>query len=451
MSDRNPDTDAVPVVEPAVDGARQLEQPSTAETPPRGLRARLAASVADPVLRILVISTAIGRIGRGVFLTITVLYFTLIVGLSPVQVAIVLTVASAVGVASSAVGGQLADRFSARRQLVVCMALQGVGLIAYVFATSFPAALVIGALVGGVDAASNATRMAIIARAFEGPARVNARAILRTITNVSIAAGSAIGGIALVIGTPEAYRGVMIGAGVVFLSSVFVAARLPRRVDAPPREPFVATETRPTASVARRAHSPWLDPRFLAITALSAIFGMQFALFEVGVPIWVAHDTVAPTAVVSALLILNTVVVVIFQVPLSRGTHDVRRAGTVTAWAGMLMAAACGLYFAASVPIAWLGTALLVVAALAHAFAEVFSQAGGWGLSFELADPAAPGAYQGLFAMGYNVGSMVAPLAITAALAWGVEGWAAMAAVFLASALGTTAIAWRAAAQSVAV
>ena len=174
MSNTNADTDAVPVVEPAVDGARELERTSTAETPPRGLRARLAASVADPVLRILVISTAIGRIGRGVFLTITVLYFTLIVGLSPVQVAIVLTVASAVGVASSAVGGQLADRFSARRQLVVCMALQGVGLIAYVFATSFPAALVIGALVGGVDAASNATRMAIIARAFEGPARVNA-------------------------------------------------------------------------------------------------------------------------------------------------------------------------------------------------------------------------------------------------------------------------------------
>src|SRR4051812_3401870 len=81
----------------------------------RTLRARLAASVSDPVLRILVASTLVGRVGRGVFLTVTVLYFTLIVGLSPLQVAIVLTAASAAGIVGSLVGGQLADRFSARR------------------------------------------------------------------------------------------------------------------------------------------------------------------------------------------------------------------------------------------------------------------------------------------------------------------------------------------------
>ena len=58
-------------------------------------------SVSDPVLRILVAATLICRVGRGIFLTVTVLYFTLIVGLAPHEVAIVLGAASAAGIVAS--------------------------------------------------------------------------------------------------------------------------------------------------------------------------------------------------------------------------------------------------------------------------------------------------------------------------------------------------------------
>ena len=40
---------------------------------------------------------------------------------------------------------------------------------------------------------------------------------------------------------------------------------------------------------------------------------MQFGLLEVGVPLWVAQDTEAPKAIVSALLILNTLIVIAFR------------------------------------------------------------------------------------------------------------------------------------------
>lgn len=434
-------TGAVPAVEPA---AEPILEPGQAlgRTP---MLQRLRASVADPVLRILVVSTLIGRVGRGVFLTVTVLYFTIVVGLSPLQVALVLSASSAVGVVCSAVGGHLSDRWSARRIMMVCMLVEGVGLTSYVFADSFPVALLLACVVGAFDSTGNAARMSIVARSFEGPERVNARAVLRTVTNIAIAAGSALGGLALVVGTPAAYRIIMVIAGLVFLSSIPLIRRLPRRVDAPPAPAPQTTATGSVVAVSRWAHSPWRDPRYLTISALSAIFGMQFGLAEIGVPLWIANDTDAPTATVAALLILNTIVVIIFQVPLSRGTHDVRRAGAVTAWAGLLMAAACLLYFAASGTGVIVAVVLLVVAALAHAFAEVFSQAGGWGLSFELADPAAPGAYQGVFGMGYNLGAMLAPLVVTAAIALGLTGWALLAVVFLGSALGTTAIAYRAA------
>lgn len=467
-SSPSPDTDSVPIVDPDLEGAASAVDEATrdattneradAGAPRPGLLRRLAASVADPVLRILVIATLISRVGRGIFLTVTVLYFTLIVGLAPHEVAIVLGAASAAGVVSSLAGGWLADRVSARRLLVTLSVIDGVGLICYVFARDFTSALVIAVIVGAVEQAANSTRMAIIARAFDGDRRVHARAVLRTVTNVAIAVGSGIGALALLAGTADAYRWIIVGAGVMYLAGVTQLVRLPRYVDAPKAAPASAdaatTAAAETTDASRRpagrfAHSPWRDPRYLGLTALSAIFGMQFGVGEVGVPLWIANDTNAPEVLVAVVLILNTVIVVLFQVPLSRGTHDLRRAGRVSAMAAWLMAAACLVYAAAAGLPAGFAIAVIVAAAAAHAFAEVLSQAGGWGLSFELADPVRAGTYQGVFSMGYSLGAMAAPLFVTStALTLGFGGWAILAAVFLASGLGTWAIA-RGAARSV--
>ena len=460
-----PDTGTLPVAEPDLDGAASAsdealasDTPPTAEAARPGLLRRIIDSVADPVLRILVIATLISRVGRGIFLTVTVLYFTLIVGLAPHEVAIVLGAASAAGVLSSLAGGWLADRTSAKRLLIVLSVVDGVGLVCYVFAHDFVTALVIAVLVGAVEQAANSTRMAIIARAFDGESRVHARAVLRTVTNVAIAVGSGIGALALLAGTADAYRWIIVAAGVMYLAGVTQLVRLPASVDAPKR---VATDaaviTTATGStdvaasaraerLARRAHSPWRDPRYLALSALSAIFGMQFGVGEVGVPLWIANDTAAPEVLVAVVLILNTVIVVLFQVPLSRGTHDLRRAGRVSAVAAWLMAAACLVYAAAAGLPAGFAAAVIVAAAVTHAFAEVLSQAGGWGLSFELADPVQAGTYQGVFSMGYSLGAMVSPLFVTStALTFGFGGWAILAVVFLASGLGTWVIARRAA------
>ena len=438
---------------------RPIESPAQ---PRPGLPARLAASVSDPVLRILVGATLISRVGRGIFLTVTVLYFTFIVGLAPHEVAIVLAAASAAGVVASLAGGWLADRFSARRLLIGFTAIEGVALIAYVFAGDFVSALVIAVICGAFEQGANSTRSAIIARAFEGEGRVHARAVLRAITNVAIAAGSGLGALALAFGTAEAYRGLILGAGVLYLLGLFQLVKLPVRVDAPPR-PAVASVTTATGSVDAEAtadavaasrsewvrRSPWRDPRYLGFTALSAVFGMQFGVAELGVPLWIAHETSAPEVLVALLLILNTVVVVIFQVPLSRGTHDLRVAARVSAISAWLMAGACLVYAAsAGLPVGF-AIAVLVIAALAHAFAEVLSQAGGWGLSFELADPMRAGAYQGVFSMGYSVGALAAPLVVNAtAIAHGFAGWATLAVIFLGSGLGTWWIARRAAAAT---
>lgn len=402
---------------------------------------------ADPVLKVLGVSILIATLGRGVFLTVTVLYFSFVVHLTAAEISVIVAASSATGIVTSLVGGQLSDRFSARRVLLIVIVLEGAALMAYAAASTFWMAVLVACLAFGCEAAAHSARSAIIARGFEGSARVTARAVLRTITNIGIAIGSAAGGLALVFDTAAAYRAILVAAGGVYLLSGLLILRLPPSVDAPvpgdePGIEKALDEIRPS----RWAHSPWRDPRYLLFCALGGLFAMQFGLLEFGVPLWVAHDTTAPKAVVSALLILNTVIVIAFTVPLSRNTHDLPIAGRVIGIAGVLMAAACFVYAAAAAVSPVWAVVVLLVAGTAHAFAEVLSQGGFWGLSFELADPVKAGAYQGMGGTFYSLGATFAPLVITStALDLGLPGWAILAAMFLLSALGMTAIALRAA------
>ena len=444
MSSPNPATDEIPTVPER-----------------KGLVARIGDSLSDPVLRALVTATSVSRIGRGVFLAVTVLFFTQIIGLSGAQAAVVLAVSSGCGVIASFLGGWLADRWSARRLTFSFEVIGGLLLAAYAFAGDFVSALILASLSGFFDSLGHSSRSAIIARGFAPDRRVHARAVLRTVTNLSIAAGSGIGAIALALGTAESYRLVIAGAGLLCAFGSLPLLRLTAAVDAPPRATAaplrtatgsIDTDATAAAAAERRdwnRRSPWRDPRYLLLSVLSAIFGMQFGVAELGVPLWITENTNAPEVMVSVLLIVNTTLVVLFQVRASRGTHDLRVAGRVTMIAGWLMVAACIVYaLAAGLP-AWVAITLLVTATIAHTFAEILSQAGAWGLSFELADPVRAGAYQGVFGMGFSLGALASPLVVNAtAITFGFAGWVMLAGIFLAAAAGIWLIARRAAASA---
>jgi dipeptide/tripeptide permease len=78
----------------------------------------------------------------------------------------------------------------------------------------------------------------------------------------------------------------------------------------------------------------------------------------------------------------------------------------------------------------------LIVAALIHFLGELLQSAGGWGISFELAPAGAQGQYQGAYAMGRQLGDLVAPLLLTTvAISWGWPGWLLAAGLFLIAGL----------------
>src|SRR5690606_5676881 len=145
----------------STDGPSVVPDRTAPEPAPRlSLRKRFTALFADPVLRVLALATAVMTLGRGVFLALTVLYFTLIVGLSAFEVAVVLTVSSRVGALSSVAAGHLADRFSARRLFVVFELIAGSALIGYVFADEFSVVLIIACVYSGANQAAHSIRSA---------------------------------------------------------------------------------------------------------------------------------------------------------------------------------------------------------------------------------------------------------------------------------------------------
>ncbi|MBO0841591.1 MAG: MFS transporter [Nocardioides sp.] len=397
----------------------------------------------DPVERALSSAVLALSLSRGLFFAVSALYFTRGVGLAPTTVGVGLTAAGAAGVLASYLGGRLSDRVGADRLQLWALAANGLSLLAYAAAHDVVTFVLVATCVSASRGLMSTAEMTLLARWYTGPERVGVRARIRVVMNVAIGVGTLVAALALLADTAAAYRLTIVVVGVLTTLGTLPLVGLRRRV--PGLAERMDAGAAPTAEAGT---SPLRDRTYLTATALTTVIAIQFGLTSVGIPLWVADHTEAPTYVVSVLLVINTVYVALFQVRASRGTHDVRTAGRAVRTAGLLLLTAC-LLFALAGPLgAVAATAVLVLAALAGSSAETHAEAGSWGLAFELADPERAGAYQGVSQMGYAFAQMLAPAVITlTAIDHGTAGWAALGALFAATGLATAALASRAASR----
>ncbi len=387
-----------------------------AETLERG-----SAISAHPLVRRMAVATLVSTFGNGLFMTLSALYFTRIVGLSVTQVGVGLTAAGALGVLASVQFGPVTDRVGARQLFTVLLVVDALGTASMSLVTAFWAFLLVAAVTTVCDRGASTARAAMYADILAPETRTAARAFLRAVTNVGIGSGSATAAIALHVDT----RGAYVTAILVDAATFLVAAVILRGL------PDTRTGARPHES-ARRGPNPALRDRpYLLVTALNSVIALQFTILEVGLPLWIVNHTHAPRIMVAATLMLNTVLVVLFQVRAARGVTDVTSAGRVLRRGALLLAAAWVLIaLCAGLP-GWAAATLLVVALAVETAGEVLSSAAGWELSYVLADQAHHGAYQGVFTGGWSLASMLGPVIITAtALNLGFGGWAILAALF---------------------
>lgn len=379
----------------------------------------------DRVTRLLAVQTLINTFGNGLFVTISAIFFIRSVGLSAAQVGLGLTVAGGCGVAANIGLGQLSDRLGAKRMLMLLYLAQAGGLLCYTLVASFPTFLLIACLVTTLNSGGRAVKNALLASALPPARRVRGRAYLRAVTNVGMGAGSAVAAVALQLDTRSGYLTLIAVDAATFL----VAALLLRGVPA-----GAPTRGEPLRYRGGGRHSALTDRPYLAVAALNGVLSLQFGLIEVGVPVWVVSHTKAPAAVVGAIMITNTVLVVLLQVRASRGTERPAAAARVARRGGLVLAAACLVFGLAHGLSPVLAVIVLLAGAALQTLGEVLSSAAGWALSYDLADPDAPGAYQGVFSAGLATAVMLAPMLTTStAIRFGLPGWALLAVLFAAA------------------
>ncbi|MEU2986591.1 MFS transporter [Micromonospora aurantiaca] len=369
--------------------------------------------------RTLALSTLVNTVGRGTWLTASALFLTRSVGLSVTQVGVALTLTALVSLVASTPMGYLADRLGPRGLQMAALLASAGCTAALVSVRSFTGFLVVGVLMAVADAGTRGARGALIAGAVPPDQRVRTRAYLRAVTNVGISVGTVLAGFALAADTRGAYVTLILLDAATYVLAAAVLLRLP-----------------PVPPMPAPAHGPRLialrDRPFLAFTVLDGLMSMHFSLINIALPLWIAGHTTAPNWLISVCLLVNTVVVILFQVRASQGTEDLTGAGRAARRAGVLLAVACALFAAGGgVPVA-VAVPLLLAGALVHVVGELWHAAAGWGISFGLAPAHAHGQYQGAYGMGMQLGSMVAPVVVTTlAIGWGVPGWLVLGVVFL--------------------
>ncbi|MFD0633360.1 MFS transporter [Catenulispora yoronensis] len=256
------------------------------------------------------------------------------------------------------------------------------------------------------------------------------RAYLRSVTNVGIAFGAVLAGFGIQDGSRDAYLVLLAGSAVCSAAAAATVLLLPALAAEPsrPGRRWIALRDRP----------------YLALTLLDGVMAIQFRVLTAAIPLWLLSRTHAPRWSVSAVMLVNTAIVVVLQVRASKSIDNPRAGGVAFRRAGFAFLASCVIFSAlASVP-SWLAVTLVLAGVVVHTIGEIWQSAGGFELSFAMAPQQAVGQYQGLFGMGLGLGVTIGPaLLIGLCIDWGTPGWWVVGGIFAATGLAVPAVvAW---------
>ncbi|WP_274032124.1 MFS transporter [Streptomyces sp. MMBL 11-1] len=384
------------------------------------------APAAGPA-RGLALAQLVNSTGDGAYYVCSALYFSQVVGLSAAEIGLGLTVAWGVGAVAGVPIGHLADRHGPRRTAIGLALATAVSVTAFLAVRSFLPFVLAACAYATAQCGLAAARQSLLAGLVDRDGRTAVLARLQSALNAGLALGAALGGVALHVGTAGAYLAALALDAAAFVGCALLLARLPE----PARAGRSAPERGTGPSVLR-------DRPYALVALLNMIMLLRMPLISLAIPLWIAGRTAAPGWTVSALLVLNTGAVMLFQVRAASVVRDLPSAVRTVRSGGALMLSSCAAFActALDAPL-WALFAVLLLAAGLQVWGEMRQSAGAWQISFELAPAGRQGQYQGLFGAGVPVARMLGPLVLTALiLSWGVPGWLLLGVLFLAAGLG---------------
>jgi hypothetical protein len=379
-----------------------------------GQRRLLAASFAD-------------ALGTGLFLPLSVIYLTRIVGLSPTRVGLGLTIAGFLAIAASPLSGALLGRFDARKVVLGCFAASAAGFVAYIGVGSFASFLGVAIVIQFASRMERPATAVLALGVTPRPGQVDALAWQYSLRNLGYGVGGLLAALALLAHGKTPFVVLLAANAASYVVAGLLVLQLPA-VRPPERADRDAAGYR---EVIR-------DRGYLGLALLNVIMALHDSLLLVAMPLWIVTRTKAPLPLTGLLFALNTVLVVLLQV---RTTRNIAARGGIARGyrtAAVSFLVACGAFAAAAGAPVFMAIVLLVVALGALTSAELVTSAGEWFISVQLAPARLRERYVSVFKTSMAVQQAAGPLLVTTALAgWGRLGWLALAALLTAGTLAS--------------
>ncbi|MDQ1295337.1 MAG: hypothetical protein QG608_3222 [Actinomycetota bacterium] len=373
--------------------------------------------------------------GTGLYLAGSAVFFNMVIGLSPAQVGFGLSSAGLLGLLAAPSLGWCADRWGARRVLVLLHVWRALAFALLSVAPGFGWFLVATSMIGVGQQALSPVYQALVEELLGSRARLAMMARSRVVYNVGFSLGGVLATVVIGLGSRTGFTVMILGNAGCCLATALLLMRLrvPRR--SPSQDHASPSQDHATSRSPFHLRS-LRDGRYLAVAALNGVLSLHISILSIGLPLWVTLHTSAPRALAGLLLVINTIMAVVLQVPASGGADTIDGGTRALARGGYALSLCClVLALSPHVSSGALAAGLLVLAVVVLTGSEIWQSAGGWGLSYALATQTNRAESLSTFNLGISGQYVLGPALITVGvLDHGVLGWLGLALVFAATA-----------------
>ncbi|WP_258015945.1 MFS transporter [Streptomyces sp. AJS327] len=376
---------------------------------------------------VVLLRSTFSGVSTGLYLTGSAVFFTEYIGLSPRLVGLGISIAWLISTATMMPFGMLADRFGGRRIWLIGTSASALVFCLYPLAHAywqFQLIIALELLVSGLGSAGSGRYFGDL---FPEGHRARGRAYLRVTSNIGMAVGAAIAGVAISLDSRPGYLAiVLIAAGVTALDAILIAWAVPH-VDRPHQR---------VEGEARRKPVAIRDRSFVALAVLNGVFNLNGPMLSVLLPLWILSRTDAPSWLVAGTMLMNMALCIVFQIPASRGVESPGNGARAWMWAGVALVVS-SVGFAASGTTHGVATLVALAVGLAALTAgELLTSAGTWAIRYGLAPESRRGEYTAVFGLGGQLSWIAGPAALSfLVMSGGAAGWLVLAGVFVAAAV----------------
>jgi MFS family permease len=385
--------------------------PDTAPSPASARRRFIAASLVD-------------AIGQGIYIPLTMLFVHALTGQSLTAIGTGLTLAGLGALASMPAVGVLIDRFGGKNVYIGALALRATGFALYPLATSYPAFLAVALVIAVAMWAAPPSQQSLIGDMARGDERDRLLAWDRSLRNGGMGFGSlaAAGLLAFGGGYPAATAALATACA----GAAILVALIP-----------VQRETHAAQSDSRGGYREVLADRpYLRITTANFLIAFGYTAQAIALPVFLVRDVGIPDSLAGAVFAVNTALVAVLGVPVSRAMHRARRARGAALGTAVFALAFAAYGFLPALGSGLLAAAAVVATTVVYTAGELIHSAPAQSLAVQAAPDRIRGRYLSVYQLSWSLCRTVAPLALGLLLDAGTwQVWAALALAVLTGGL----------------